>query len=180
MHKIKFHFRYVENGFSDLIVIQRKLGTQNTIRLTYEEAEYTTKSVLRKKITDTVEFSEGELFKSIELSLFDQDESDLNYPKLFSVSLIRVQLVDDLNFLNISQSLIDEASDILPQISLARNTTFIRFVDDRPLIEFEPNSKDVFANFGHNLPQTVTLNLTLSHFRLNSSIKGYFKQFLRA
>ena len=150
------------------------MGSHGRVMLTYDEAEYTEKSILIKKIASTIELGEGETFKSIRLSLFDQDESDLNYPKLFSINLTGAILLDDLANLNLSMSLINEAIGILPKIS-SRNLTFLRVVDDRPLIEFESDSREVFTSFGHNLAQVLTLNLTLIHFRSNISVKGKIK-----
>lgn len=155
------------------MLIQRKFGLLGRVMLAYEEAEYKEKSVLRRK--GMLEFMPNETFKAVQLSMFDQDEPDFNFPKLLSFNLTEVLLIDDLTFLNLTPSLINEANGILPKISQSRNLTFIRIVDDRPLIEFAPDSREVFfaATYASLLPQTLSLNLTLSHFRFNSSLKGF-------
>lgn len=154
-------FRYTKNTFSDLIIVQRKMGTLGRVMVTYEKNEVTDgKTKPNSKVVGTVEFKEGELTQPIEFVLIDQDESE-NYPKLFSLTLISTLLLTELPNLNINQSILNESVGILPKIGI-KNTIYIKVVDRKSIVEFAQDSQEIFATFGHNFGQTVTLNIDLS------------------
>lgn len=149
------------------------MGTFGRVILTYEELEIKTPAT---KIAGTLEFLEGESTKTIDISFINHDDATYSfpypYPKLYSVSLNTVFLLDDIRIENISRALINQANGILPKLA-TKTAIYIKIIDDKSVIEFSQNSLEISTSFGHYLSHVINLNLThIRDFEVNSTIKG--------
>lgn len=154
------------------------MGTLGRVRLTYEETDLTEfSSNFFTKVAGFVEFLDGESIKPIEFALLSQffGETNYDYPKLFSVTLMSVFLLDDLPNLGINETLMNETNGILPKLG-SRKTIYIKIVDYESLIGFDEGSREIVENIAHSLSQhTVSLNLTQTQdIKSNSTIKGKY------
>lgn len=139
------------------------MGTLYRVILTYEEDELSDEDDTRLNTKRSLEFFDGDLTKPVEFSfIHDLGSNSSTYPRLFSISLASVLLMESLGNLGLNDSLLIKANGIFPKIG-PRNTVYIRIVDDKSVIEFAENSREIVTSFGHNHGQVVTLSLSQTH-----------------